>query len=157
MTIVAEPRSTSEPAQPERQLYDPARIRSLIGRWPEICVLALNPHTARGLVRPNLETRDAPRFKIPRGYHGDNLTWADLHADVERAWLLLRGDGSVDVERRRHFIVGYRMMGIHMDEIGQQKGVKCRTETVVAEFAKACKLMAETLGYESPTESGPAK
>lgn len=131
--------------------YSPSLISALLRRWPEIVCLGLNPFTARGLVRPNVETRDAPKFPAKgKRYHGDGLTWAALVADVERAWMALLGDGSSGEARLRWTIVGYRMAGKKLGEIGPLQGVHVATATVVAQHQQACRAMAETLGYVEP-------
>lgn len=137
-TVIA----VAEPTPPPTG-YSPSRIDALLRRWPEIVALAMNPYLARGLVRPNVETRDAPRFKLPKGYHHDAMGWACVVGDIEHAWMLLLGDVPGPQERLRWRIVGLRMQGRKIGEIG----VLCRvrTEVVVAEYGKATMLMSETL------------
>ena len=129
--------------------YDPSRIAALIARWGEIVALGLNPYTARGLVRPNVETRDAPKLPIrSKHFHGDGLTWAALVADVERAWMALLGDYESPDRRLRYNIVGYRMQGLTLGDIGRK--LRVRKEVVVEEHKHAVLLMALVLGYEEP-------
>jgi len=133
-------------------LYTPSRIASMILRWPEIVQLGLNPHTARGLVRPNVETRDAPRLPIKsKHFHGDQLSWADLVADIERAWYALLGEGQDPVGRLRWKVISHRMQGKTLGEIAL--ALRMRKEDAVAAHKAACREMAEGLGYVEPTEN----
>lgn len=131
--------------------YTPARVASLVFRWQEITALALNSFTARGLVRPLVETRDAPRMPVKsKHYHGDALTWASLHADIERAWMALLGDYELPDRRLRFNIIGHRMRGLSLGEVGRE--LRVRKETIIEEHKRAVLLMAIVLGYEEPVE-----
>jgi hypothetical protein len=132
--------------QPARPFYDPARIDFILRNWATIRILAETPQSARGLLQPG-ETREAPRLKRPRGYHGDPLAWADVVADIERAWGALRSEPMDHGSMVRWLIVGYRMGGTNLARIGQLPGLRLRTETVVAEYARAKDEMSATLGF----------
>lgn len=151
MIAVAEMPSTEMPSVEDEHPYQPSRLDSILRRWGEVYALAMNPYTARGLVKPNVETRDAPRFKsLKHNYHGDALTWAGLVADVELAWYRLLGDGSTPTARMRWSIIGYRMAGKTLGEIGVL--LRARKEDVVSQHRAALREMAQCLGWVEPVE-----
>lgn len=132
--------------------YTPSRVDYLIRIWPHVWAASQAPHSAQGLMRPG-ETREAPRLKRPKGhYPSDHLIWADVVSDIEHAWYSLLGEGQNREDRMRWLIIGYRLSGLKLGQIGSQRGLRVRTQVVVDENKKAVMLMAEALGYVQPPE-----
>jgi hypothetical protein len=133
-----------------RPFYEPSRIDYLLRNWATICILAETPQSARGLLQPG-ETREAPRLKRPHGYHGDGLAWADVVADIERAWSALLEDR--DAARLRWKVIGLRMQGQTLGQIASSPHVQLRWSVVGEIYRAACADMAVTLEGAHPEGS----
>lgn len=124
--------------------YTPARIRRILYRWPEYLALAETPASAAGL------TVDGPTPESPRirqiGHHSDPLAWANLIADVERAWTSL---ALHSIEWRA---VEMLMQGKRLDTFARVMHLDLRE--VEEGLDRATEAMALTLGYRPESGDG---
>lgn len=126
--------------------YTPERIDRWLREWPLLQSLAETPRSSRHYLTHEHGTHKGPCTEDAhfeqRGnaYHGDDLDYADIQADIERAWIHLRGRWSIYFQ-----VVEWRMRGKTLAEIAE--GFCIRKEVACQAYACAKAEMARHLGW----------
>lgn len=123
--------------------YSPELIDRWLRQWPLLCSLAETPGTSRHHLDSD-HRKDGPCLDSVRSGSGgripDTLSWADVRADIDRAYAQL-AIGSI--ERR---VIWERMHEpARLSVIAARMGA--RYSVVLESYHRAVERMAATLGY----------
>ena len=128
--------------------YTPTSIDRWLREWPLLESLAETPRSSRHYLTWEHKHRRCACQDDPKveqrgtGYFGDELSYADIKADLELAWIHLRGGQRWSPE---FLIVEQRMLGKNIREIAlvYQRSVA----TVHKRYWEAVEAMAWRLGW----------
>lgn len=152
----------AESIQPDAY-YTPGRISRWLLRWEELLTLAECPKTSAHLQTTECTPGHSCSYGSPvgirdsKGHHHDQLKYADILADLERAHARLRfmslGWSVVDLRMRRagrrhpsDTQVGPDPSTNDLHDVARALGV--RYDVVRNAYADALKTMAAFLGWE---------
>ena len=129
--------------------YSPELIDRWLRQWPLLCSLAETPAASRHHLDSDHHKSGPCLDSVRSGSGGrvpDTLSWADVRADIQRAYAQLQV-GSL--ERR---VIWERMsQPAHMDVIARRIGA--RYSVVLDSYRGAIVKMSLTLGYVECAES----
>ena len=129
--------------------YSPEMIDRWLRQWPLLCSLAETPATSRHHLDSD-HHKDGPCLDSVRSGSGgripDTLSWADVRADLQRAYAQLERGST---ERR---VVWERMtQPAALDTLARRIGA--RASIVRESYRVACVRMSLTLGYAPATST----
>ena len=132
--------------------YTVERIDHWLRNWPLLVSLAETPRSSRHYLTMEHRLRRGPcpeeqRVGQAGGYHGDPLQYADILADIEQAWVHLKGGQRWSAE---FAVVEYTMQRRSWSELAAAWRVG--KEVVAAAYERALVMMAEYLGWKGEVE-----
>lgn len=126
--------------------YSPELIDRWLRQWPLLCSLAETPGTSRHHLDSDHHKAGPCLDSVRSGSGGrvpDTLSWADVRADLDRAYMQL-AVGSIErrvvYERLHH--------GGNINMIAKRIGA--RSQIIRDSYASAIVKMSMTLGYAEP-------
>lgn len=125
--------------------YGPDRVSYWLRNFAHLHALAQNPSTSRNLLFRG-PTPESPKTGArQKGGHGDHLRYADILADIERAFAMmcLTRPGSLETLTVVKVSEGWPLWRIaKVQQIGKGRTLES--------FDRACREMAEYLGWVEP-------